>query len=169
MEGHAVSAMGVRCVSHVGITVTHLEQSVSFYEAFGFRVAFRADQPTWSRVGMTLDGDGMLLELFSPYHPPAIGRSLDVLYPVEYGRPKLALTVADIEAAYEKVVAMGFLTLGPIEATAVSRLFFVLDPDRTPIQVHWFRDGQARVSELFVGVDDGHPIDGNLAPRSEAT
>ena len=168
MGAHADRRIGARCVSHVGMTVSNLARSVSFYEELGFRVRFQADQPTWSRVGMTLDGDGMLLELFSPHHPPAIGRSLDVLYPVEYGRPKIALTVADIEAAYEKVVAMGFLTLGPIEATPVSRLFFVLDPDRTPIQLHSFRDGQARVSELFVG-DDARQTVGDIVNGTAAT
>ena len=145
--------VNVRCFSHVGLTVTDIDRSVAFYrEVLGFRIRWSDDHEGWRRVGLAVDA--MSLELFSA-HP--VGQPItpvDLLYPGPYGRPKIALTVSDIEAAYQEVVDLGVPTIGPVKATGVSRIFFVLDPDGTMIQLHQFDAGYERVAELWDG-DDG--------------
>lgn len=138
----------VRCVSHLGITVSQLDASIAFYtEVLGFVRRFDDVQDGWTRVGLAI-GD-IQLELFSalPERPP--GRAIDPFYPMELGRPKIALTVVDVDATYDRVLAAGITPLCPITTTRVSRFFFISDPDGTPIQLHEFTGGQQRVTELF--------------------
>ena len=90
----------------------------------------------------------ILLELFTPHPPPPPGQPADPFYPMELGRPKIALTVVDVEATYERLVAAGITPLCPVVTTSVSQ-FFVTDPDGTPIQLHEFTEGRQRVTELF--------------------
>ncbi|UGQ11482.1 VOC family protein [Yinghuangia sp. ASG 101] len=140
--------MAVRGFSHLGITVTDLARSTAFYtEVFGFRVLYENVEPAWKRVGLVLDST--VLELFGP-HP--VGQALepiDMLYPVPYGRPKIALTVADVDAAHAALTKRGVPLLGPVTETGRSRLLFALDPDGTPIQLQQFRDGQHRLAAVF--------------------
>lgn len=142
------AAVTVRGFSHLGITVTDLDRSTAFYtEVFGFKVLYENVEAAWKRVGLELDS--MVLELFSPHPTGHALPPVDMLYPVPYGRPKIALTVADIDAAHAKLVELGVPLLGPVAETGRSRLLFVLDPDGTPIQLQQFRDGQARLAALF--------------------
>jgi catechol 2,3-dioxygenase-like lactoylglutathione lyase family enzyme len=139
--------VSVRAFSHVGMSVVDLDRSVAFYTAvLGFRIQFEIELESWKRVGLSLDD--VVLELFSP-HP--IGQPLDpidMLYPAPYGRPKIALTVTDVDAAYEALTAAGVPTIGPVHSTGVSKLIFVLDPDGTIIQLHQFDDGYPRVIDM---------------------
>ncbi|MEX5712957.1 VOC family protein [Parafrankia sp. FMc6] len=144
----------IRCFSHVGMTVADLDFSVAFYTGvLGFQVLFEVRGKAWGRVGIGIDA--MMLELFSPHPtggPNPTGQALepaDMLYPAPYGRPKIALTVADIDAAYDELVKLSVPVIGPVTDTGKSRLFFVLDPDGTLIQLHQFDGGQERVAELF--------------------
>jgi glyoxylase I family protein len=138
----------IRAFSHVGLTVTDLDRSLDFYtQVLGFAVRFEARGERWSRVGLGVDE--LTLELFSP-HP--VGQPLepvDMLYPGPYGRPKIALTVGDVDAAHQALAARGVPVLGPVFATGVSKLIFVLDPDGTLIQLHQFDAGHRRVSDLW--------------------
>jgi len=59
-----------------------------------------------------------------------------MLYPGPYRRPKVALTVVDIDAAWAELVERGVPVIGPIIDTGATRLFFILDPDGTLIQLH---------------------------------
>lgn len=142
------TAVAVHGFSHLGITVTDLARSTAFYsELFGFRVIYENTEATWKRVGLTLDS--MVLELFSPHPVGRLLEPVDMLYPMPYGRPKIALTVADIDAAYAALSERGVPLLGPVAETGRSRLLFTLDPDGTPVQLHQFRDGQHRLAALF--------------------
>ena len=64
---------------------------------FGFEKRFENREDGWARVGLRV-GD-VQLELFSP-HPGRQGDVLDPYYPIQFGRPKLALTVDDVTATY---------------------------------------------------------------------
>jgi catechol 2,3-dioxygenase-like lactoylglutathione lyase family enzyme len=140
----------VTCFSHLGLTVSDLGASVDFYRhVLGFVRCYEDEQDGWTRVGMA-SGD-TVVELFSRRSAPAAGRVVDPMYPMEFGRPKMALTVADVEATYDRLVAAGITPLCPVTTTSVSRFFFITDPDGTPIQLHEFSGGQRRLAELFGG------------------
>jgi hypothetical protein len=100
----------------------------------------------WSRVGLAL-GD-IVLELFSTRRGPDPDPR-DPFYVAPYGRPKIALTVADVDAAYRAVAEADVAILCPVTETSVSRFFMVADPDGTPVQLHEFSGGQRRLAELF--------------------
>ena len=138
----------VRCLSHLGITVSQLDTSIEFYtQVLGFVRRFEDVQDGWTRVGLAI-GD-ILIELFSPPLTRPPGAPVDPFYPTELGRPKIALTVVDVDATYQRLIAAGITPLCPIISTRVSRFFFITDPDGTPIQLHEFNGGQQRVTELF--------------------
>jgi catechol 2,3-dioxygenase-like lactoylglutathione lyase family enzyme len=139
--------INVRCFSHVGITVSDLEASLEFYERlFGFERLFDDAHDDWRRVGLKV-GD-VALELFSPFPGRAAPDVLDPYYPMELGRPKIALTVADVDATYVRLVANGVEPLCAVVLTPRSKFFFIADPDGTPIQLHEFLGGELRVTEL---------------------
>ena len=141
-------AVRVRCFSHLGITVSDLDRSIEFYtEVLGFRRLFENIEEGWTRVGLGI-GD-IQLELFSPWPEGKAAQTLDPFYPMQLGRPKIALTVFDVEATYEALIGAGFRPLCPIVTTSVSRFFFIADPDGTPIQLHQFNGGLERVTDLF--------------------
>jgi catechol 2,3-dioxygenase-like lactoylglutathione lyase family enzyme len=130
------------------MTVTDLDRSVAFYtDVLGFQIRFEARGKDWGRVGLGVGS--MMLELFSPHPTGPAQEPVDMLYPAPYGRPKIALTVADVDAAYDELVKRSVPVIGPVSSTGVSRLFFVLDPDGTLIQLHQFDGGQERVMDLF--------------------
>ena len=138
----------VRCFSHFGITVSDLATSIDFYtRVLGFTRLFDDDEEGWTRVGLAV-GD-IQLELFSPWPGRRSSSGIDPFYPQELGRPKIALTVENLPAVYEQVVAAGVETLCPIVTTPMSQFFFIADPDGTPVQLHEFNGGQATVVQLF--------------------
>ncbi|WP_312623632.1 VOC family protein [Pseudofrankia sp. BMG5.37] len=94
--------------------------------------------------GLLVEGDHLLRGDDVAAHRRVSGR----LEP-EFGRPKIALTVVDVEDAYQRVAAAGATLLCPITETRVSRFFFIADPDGTPIQLQEFSAGRQRVVELF--------------------
>jgi glyoxylase I family protein len=139
--------VNVRCLSHVGLSVRDLERSVEFYTGlFGFEKRFENRDDGWARVGLRV-GD-VQLELFTP-HPGLQGAVLDPYYPVHFGRPKLALTVDDVTATYERLVRAGIKPLCSVVTTPASKFFFIEDPDGTPIQLHEFNSGALRVVDLY--------------------
>ncbi|MCK9929084.1 VOC family protein [Frankia sp. Mgl5] len=140
--------VAVKYFSHIGITVTDLAISVQFYSTtLGFRQLFSDIQESWTRIGMGI-GD-ITLELFSPHPGRKTAEAVDSFYPQQFGQPKIALTVADVEATYERLAAAGVTPLCPVTTTRVSRFFFISDPDGTPIQLHEFTGGLHRLSDLF--------------------
>jgi catechol 2,3-dioxygenase-like lactoylglutathione lyase family enzyme len=136
----------VTCLSHFGFTVTDLQRSVDFYSTvLGFEQCMENRESDWTRIGMRL-GD-VMLELFSRH--PGGTEAINPFYPMPLGRPKIALTVDDAPAAYDRLVAAGITPLCDIVTTAVSQFFFIQDPDGTPIQLQWFAGGRTRVVQLF--------------------
>jgi catechol 2,3-dioxygenase-like lactoylglutathione lyase family enzyme len=142
-----VPDIDVVCFSHVGITVSDLEASLEFYgDLFGFERLFDDAHDDWRRVGLRI-GD-VQLELFSPFPGVADQGAVDPYYPMEYGHPKIALTVSDVDATYERLVAKGMEPLCAVVLTPRSKFFFIADPDGTPIQLHEFLGGELRVTDL---------------------
>ncbi|MDT3439951.1 MULTISPECIES: VOC family protein [unclassified Pseudofrankia] len=138
----------VICFSHLGITVADISASVDFYtRVLGFVRRFTDERDGWTRVGLEMNGT--IVELFSPHVTDALGRGIDPFYPKDLGRPKIALTVADAAATYQKLIDAGITPMCPVTTTRVSAFFFIADPDGTPIQLQEFLDGQQRVAELF--------------------
>ena len=139
--------INVMCFSHVGITVRDLEASLEFYgNLFGFELLFDDAHEDWRRVGLRV-GE-VQLELFGPFPGRKAHDALDPYYPMEFGRPKIALTVSDVDATYGRLVANGIQPLCAVVLTPRSRFFFIADPDGTPIQLHEFLGGELRVTEL---------------------
>jgi len=137
----------VDCFSHLGMTVSDLDASRSFYtDVLGFVAMYEDANDAWSRVGLAL-GD-IVLELFSTRRGPD-PEPRDPFYVAPYGRPKIALTVADVDAAYRAVAEAGVALLCRVTETSVSRFFMVADPDGTPVQLHEFSGGRRRLAELF--------------------
>jgi catechol 2,3-dioxygenase-like lactoylglutathione lyase family enzyme len=140
--------VNVACFSHVGISVSDLETSIDFYtRLLGFTRRFVNEEQGWARVGLAV-GD-IQLELFSPWPGKPALSEVNPFYPQEFGRPKIALTVVDVEGTHARLVAAGVVPLCPVTITPVSRFFFIADPDGTPIQLHEFMGGERRVTELF--------------------
>jgi catechol 2,3-dioxygenase-like lactoylglutathione lyase family enzyme len=114
--------LGIRCLSHIGITVNDLRTSVEFYEdvlGFGRQYEYENASQGWTRIGLSI-GD-FLVELFSPRPESKAGVEIDPFYPMSWGRPKIALTVSNVEAAYSRVVAAQIPVLCPIVLTSVSK------------------------------------------------
>ena len=77
------------------------------------------------------------------------GEPVNPYYPQDLGHPKIALTVEDVEASFDQIVAAGLSPLCPVVVTAKSKFFFITDPDGTTIQLHQFHGGEQRVTELY--------------------
>ncbi|OHV57184.1 VOC family protein [Pseudofrankia sp. BMG5.36] len=138
----------IDCLSHLGITVRDLSASLDFYtRVLGFVVRFTDEQDGWTRVGLEING--ILLEIFSPHRASSSSAGPDPFYPKDLGRPKIALTVADAQATYQRLIDAGVAPLCPVTTTRVSAFFFIEDPDGTPIQLQEFSGGRRRVADLF--------------------
>jgi glyoxylase I family protein len=129
------------------MTVSDLDASRAFYtDVLGFIPTYEDVNDDWARVGLSF-GD-VVLELFSERRGPH-PEPPDPFYVTPYGRPKIALTVFDVDAAHRALGAAGVPVLFPVTTTSVSRFFMVADPDGTPIQLHELSGGRRRLTELF--------------------
>jgi catechol 2,3-dioxygenase-like lactoylglutathione lyase family enzyme len=142
--------VNVVCVSHVGITVSDLSASVEFYtNVLGFTRLFTNEnaEEGWTRIGLAVQE--VQLELFSHWPGETSAEAINPYYPQNLGLPKLALTVDDVEASFDRLAAAGITPLCPVVTTVKSKFFFIHDPDGTPIQLHQFHGGEQRVTELY--------------------
>ena len=145
MSGPSVEVL---CLSHLGITVTDLEASVAFYtQVLGFQRCYEDVEQGWARVGLAIAD--VVIELFSSRTERHVDLAYEPFYPEEFGRPKIALTVLDVEAAHRQLLAAGIIPRCPITKTSVSKFFFITDPDGTPIQLQEFMNRRRRLRELF--------------------
>ncbi|MDT3445419.1 MULTISPECIES: hypothetical protein [unclassified Pseudofrankia] len=71
------------------------------------------------------------------------------LEPMPYGWPKVAVTVADVDAAHDELIQRAFPAFGPPSTTGKSTITIGLDPHGTPIRLHHLFGGQGRVADLF--------------------
>lgn len=152
----AEPALRVRNFSHVCVSVSDLERSLSFYrDVLGLEPIFdvtlsgegmasaTGEHGAHGRmVGCKVPGSGVTVELLQFGHDrpgaAAGGRSTR-------GYTNISLCVDDLDAAYDALAARGVTPLQrPFEVGGV-RMFFVADPDGTPIELIAF-PGEATTS-----------------------
>jgi glyoxylase I family protein len=136
---------------HTGITVSNLERSLAFWrDVLGFELSHRVDQTGELAAEITgVPGaeislavlkapGGHKIELLQ-YLAPANRRQHVELRPCDVGSVHIALTVDNLDAVLEKIVASGWktgrkpqtLTTGP---NAGKRVIYVRDSDGTTIE-----------------------------------
>ena len=144
--------LGLRDFSHVTIRVSDLERSLAFYrDALGLRVLFdlvlegagleavtRSPGARGRMVGLLVPGAGKAsIELLwferPPCARPPAGRFT--------GYGNLSLAVADLDAAHAACAERGLRPRAPVAVGGV-RMFFVADPDGTPIELIEFPGGK---------------------------
>jgi len=141
----------ILAADHTGITVSNLERSLAFWrDVLGFELSHRVDQTGELAAEITGVPDaeislavlkapgGHKIELLQYIAPPDRKQHVD-LRPCDVGSVHVALTVDNLDAVLEKIVASGWkagrkpqtLTTGP---NAGKRVIYVRDPDGTTIE-----------------------------------
>lgn len=151
-------AVRVRNFSHVCISVRDIERSLAFYrDLLGLEVIFdvKLDGPGMESVtgeagargrmvGCKVPGSGVTLELLCFGHRDGAeegGRRRST------GYTNVSLAVEDLDAAYAGLVARGVKPAqAPVSVGGV-RMFFVTDPDGTPIELIDFPGGATTSAE----------------------
>ena len=122
-------------INHIGIRVTNLEQSRSFYEQFGFEfiagpmgpepVAIM-EHPSGVNINFILNADS--------------GVSSNVLMDIPERHPgytHMALDVSDLDAVKATIDSLGIkITEGPITLPDGGVMLFIRDPDWNVIEFH---------------------------------
>jgi glyoxylase I family protein len=141
----------LRGFSHVCINVSDMERSLAFYrDVLGLRVIFDIELAgpqleavtgeagaRGRMVGCLVPGSRVTLELLAYGHRQPAARRRSAPGP---GYVNVALTVPDLAAARAALEARGARPLPPVELAGV-RMFFVVDPDGTPLELIEFPGG----------------------------
>ena len=154
------SPLAVERFSHVCIGVSDVERSLDFYRrVLGLDVVFDVELEGESLEAVTGQAGakgrmvggllgGTMIELLglgsAPGAAPTGPRT---------GYTNISLSVPDLDEAHRQVGALGFAAQPPVEIAGV-RMFFLADPDGTPIEIIEY-PGDARTSaELWRGPQD---------------
>jgi catechol 2,3-dioxygenase-like lactoylglutathione lyase family enzyme len=145
MAFHIISA------DHTGITVSNLERSLAFWrDVLGFELSHTAHQTGEMAKEITgVEGaelklavlkapGGHKIELLEYLAPPDRTKHAD-LRPCDVGSVHVALTVNDLNAVLQRIVASGWKTAGKPQTlqsgpNAGKRVVYVRDPDGTTIE-----------------------------------
>ena len=157
-----MSPLALREFSHITVRVSDMERALAFYrDGLGLRAIFDVklegaglEAVTGSQgasgrmVGLIAPGKGKVcIELLGFDHP----RSERAPQGRYTGYANISLSVDDLDAAHAACVARGLRPLQkPVEVGGV-RMFFLADPDGTPIELIQFPRG-ATTSAAFNGV-----------------
>ncbi len=116
---------------HIAINVAERDRAVSFYRnALGFTLVSERARPEKGDILLFLEGNGVVVEMFvDQTRPPR------PTYPEALGLRHLCFAVTDIVAERARIASLGY-TPEPIRETGSGRMFFVLDPDGLPIELH---------------------------------
>lgn len=170
MSTHQIPLSDVR-FCHLVIGVTDMDRALQFYQDLlgmdvvfdrlisgePFEAALHASRKQEGRVVGGLVG-GLMLELLSLGGAPADaanGKRRGII-----GVQNLALSVADIDATHRAVLAAGYHPDQEPFAIDQVRMFFVKDPDGTPVEFIALPDGARSTYEMY----RGEPI--LLGPRT---
>jgi glyoxylase I family protein len=147
----AAANLDLRGFSHVCINVSDMERSLAFYrDVLGLRVIFDVELAgpglaaatgeggaRGRMVGCLVAGSRVTIELLSFGHRAPAPRRGSAGGP---GYSNIALTVGDLSAAWAALDACGARPKPPVEVGGV-RMFFLSDPDGTPIELIEFPGG----------------------------
>jgi glyoxylase I family protein len=149
--------LDVKGFSHVCIRVSGMERALAFYrEVLGFDVVFDVElsgpsleQVTGERgahgrmVGGLLGGTSVeLLEIDSQAEPAVAGSGPAL------GYTNISLSVDDLDVAHAAIATAG-VDPGPVVDIGGVRMFFVGDPDGTPIEIIEYPNGATTSAQLW--------------------
>ena len=150
-------AIRIRNFSHVCVGVSDLERSLAFYrDVLGLETIFDVELSgpgleavtgqggaVGRMVGCRVPGSGVSIELICLARPREAARGR----PGPFGYTNVSLSVDDLDAAFAALEARGVQRLRkPVEVGGV-RIFFVADPDGTPIEIIEFPRGATTSAE----------------------
>jgi glyoxylase I family protein len=149
-------SIGIVGFSHVCIAVSDMEASLPFYrDVLGLAVFFdlELEGPSMEVVtgergarGRMVGGmlGGTVIELLEFAH-----RSLRATSEPTLGYTNISLSVSDIDATLAAVTAAGYTPeQQPVEIGGV-RMFFVRDPDGTPIEFVSYPNGERNSAQMW--------------------
>jgi len=137
---------------HTGITVSNLERSLAFWrDVLGFELSHTAHQTgelareitgvagAELKLAVLKAPGGHKIELLEYLAPPDRTKHTD-LRPCDVGSVHVALTVNDLDAILQRIVASGWKTAGKPQTlqsgpNAGKRVVYVRDPDGTTIEL----------------------------------
>jgi glyoxylase I family protein len=152
-----VPPLDVKGFSHVCIRVSGMERAVEFYrEMLGFDVVFDVELagPSLEQVTGELNAHGRmvggllggtsveLLQIDSQAGPPVVTSARAL------GYTNISLSVDDLDAAHVAVAGAG-AEPGPVVDIGGVRMFFMSDPDGTPVEIIEYPNGATTSAQLW--------------------
>ena len=150
-------AIRIRNFSHVCVGVSDIERSLAFYrDVLGLETIFDVELSgpgleavtgqggaVGRMVGCRVPGSTVSIELicFARPRDPARARA------GPFGYTNVSLSVDDLDAAWTALEARGVAPLQKPVAVGGVRMFFVADPDGTPIEIIEFPRGATTSAE----------------------
>jgi glyoxylase I family protein len=156
-----MSRLQFRDFSHITVRVSDMERALAFYrDGLGLRAIFdvRLDGPGLEAVTGAQGARGRMVGLVVPGRGKVCIELLGFAHPQSERAPQgrytgysnISLAVDDVAAAYSACVEQGLAPQKPVEVGGV-KMFFLADPDGTPIELIEFPRG-ATTSAAFNGV-----------------
>jgi glyoxylase I family protein len=156
-----MSDLAFRDFSHVTVRVSDMERALAFYrDGLGLRVVFdvrlagagleaaaSAAEASGRMVGLLVPGAGRVCIELLGFDAPKSERPARGHFT---GYTNVALSVDDLDAAHAACVARGLHPRSAPVAVGGVRMFFLADPDGTPIELIEFPGG-ATTSAAFNG------------------
>jgi catechol 2,3-dioxygenase-like lactoylglutathione lyase family enzyme len=142
----------ILAADHTGITVSNLERSLAFWrDVLGLELSHTAHQTgelareitgvagAELKLAVLKAPGGHKIELVEYLAPPDRTKHAD-LRPCDVGSVHVALTVNDLDAVLQRIVASGWKTAGKAQVlqsgpNAGKRVVYVRDPDGTTIEL----------------------------------
>jgi lactoylglutathione lyase len=131
---------------HVGIRVHELERSLTFYELLGFRKVVGPIGP--EPVAILIHPCGIEINLVLNAPDADVPNPLMDVPEKLPGYTHMAVTVTDLDAAEQALVAAGYPLSGRMETPVGMKAIFVRDPDRNVIELDHWPDGPPDFEKL---------------------
>ncbi len=151
----ADSIVPVQAFSHLCVGVSDMDRSLAFYrDLLGFDVVFdvelegpslEAVTGTTGAKGRMVGGlvGGVVVELL------ALGVTGAATPGPHLGYTNMSFSVEDLDGTHRRLVDLGYQPAqAPVDVGGV-RMFFVLDPDGTPIELIEYPHGERNSAELW--------------------
>ncbi len=127
-------------INHIGLRVSDLERSRTFYEQFGFEFIIGPVGP--EPVAIMEHPSGININFILNAHPNVPHNILMDIAEEHAGYTHVALTVNNIERVQEYLETQRIqITEGPIMMENGAKMLFIRDPDRNVIEFHQNPDG----------------------------